>query len=148
MTPLVLGLALTLAAPAPKKSDEPPPAKLDGDWVVESFEGPKEGAPPESITMRFADGKISITDPSRKGRAEEVDYTADMTKKPGTIDIKPRAGGPGGPPDKLVLGIIEVKGDTMRLCFSKEGADRPTEFKPDMEKGIMVIHLKRIKPEK
>jgi uncharacterized protein (TIGR03067 family) len=148
MAPLVLALALTLAAPAPKKSDEPPPAKLDGDWVVESFEGPKDGAPPETITMRFADGKISISDPSRKGKAEEVDYTADLTKKPATIDIKPKAGGPGGRPDKLVLGIIEVKGDELKICFGKETADRPAEFKADVEKGIMVIHLKRVKPEK
>jgi len=144
MTPLVLGLALTLAAPAPKKSDEPPPAKLDGDWVVESFEGLPQGAqPPGTITMHFADGKIHINDPGRKGNAEEVGYSVEMTKKPATIDIKPDKG-----PEKLVLGIIEVKGDTMRLCFSKEGADRPTEFKVDMEKGIMVMHLKRVKPEK
>jgi uncharacterized protein (TIGR03067 family) len=148
MTPLVLGLALAVAAPASKKSDEPPPAKLEGDWVVESFEGPKDEAPPGTITFHFADGKISITEPQRKGRAEEVEYTADMTKKPATIDIKPRAGGPGGGPDKLVQGIIEMKGDTMRLCFGKDSTDRPKEFKPDMEKGVMVITLKRVKPEK
>ena len=35
MTPLLLGLALAVAAPASKKADEPPPAKLEGDWVVE-----------------------------------------------------------------------------------------------------------------
>jgi len=148
MTPLVLGLALAVAAPASKKSDDPPPAKLEGDWVVESFEGPKGDAPPGTITFHFADGKISITEPQRKGSAEEVDYTADLTKKPATIDIKPRVGGPGGGPDKLVQGIIEIKGDTIRLCFGKDAAERPKEFKPDMEKGVMVITLKRVKPEK
>ena len=70
MTSLVLGLALAVAAPASKQSDEPPPAKLEGDWVVESFEGPKDGAPPGTITFHFADGKISITEPQRKGKAE------------------------------------------------------------------------------
>jgi len=148
MTPLVLGLALAVAAPASKKSDEPPPAKLEGDWVVESFDGPKEEAPPGPITFHFADGKISVTDPQRNGKPEEVEYTADMTKKPATIDIKPRAGGPGGGPDKLVQGIIEIRGDTMKLCFSKDATDRPKEFKGDREKGVMVITLKRVKPEK
>lgn len=144
MTPLVVGLALTLAAPAPKKSDEPPPAKLEGDWVVESFEGlPQEAQRPGTITMHFADGKINITEPGGKGRVEEARYTVELTKKPATIDIKPDKG-----PEKLVHGIIEIKGDAMRLCFSKEEAERPTEFKADVEKGIMVIHLKRIKPEK
>jgi len=71
-----------------------------------------------------------------------------MTKKPATIDIKPRAGGPGGGPDKLVQGIIEIKGDTMKLCFTKDATDRPKEFKGDREKGVMVITLKRVKPEK
>jgi uncharacterized protein (TIGR03067 family) len=149
MTPLVLGLALTLAAPAPKKSDEPPPAKLEGDWVVESFEGtPKEANPPGTITMHFADGKIKITESTGKGSGEEVDYTADLAKKPATIDIKPKAGGPGGGPDKLVQGILEIKGDELKICFGRDTTARPTEFKPDPEKGVMVIHLKRVKPEK
>jgi uncharacterized protein (TIGR03067 family) len=116
--------------------------------VVESFDGPKDGPPPGAITIHFADGKLSVTDPGRKGKPEEVEYTADMTKKPATIDIKPRAGGPGGAPDRLVLGIIEVRGDTMRLCFGKDAADRPKEFKADLEKGVAVITLKRVKPEK
>jgi uncharacterized protein (TIGR03067 family) len=151
MTPLVFGLALTLAAPAPKKSDEPPPAKLEGDWVVESFEGPpKQDTPPGSITMRISDGKLDVMDSTRKGgKAEEAEYTADLTKKPATIDIKPKAGGgPAGGPDRVVLGILEIKGDTLTLCFGRDAATRPTEFKANMEKGIVVIHLKRIKPEK
>lgn len=143
MTPLVLGLALTLAAPAPKKSDEEPPAKLDGTWIVESFEGPKDEAPPGTITLLFTDGKIKVMESMGKGGGEDAGYTVDMSKKPATIDIKPEKG-----PDKLVQGIIEVKGDTMRLCFSKDGADRPTEFKSDPAKGVMVINLKRAKPEK
>jgi len=149
MTPLVLGLALTLTAPAPKKSDDPPPARLEGDWLVESFEGPKDGAPPGSITMRFADGKISITDPTRNGKPEEVEYSVDLTKKLATIDIKPKlAGGPGGAPDKVIQGILKIAGDELTICFGKDVADRPTEFKADAEKGVIVIHLKRVKPEK
>jgi len=150
MTPLVLGLALTLGAPGSKKTDDPPPGKIDGDWVVESFEGPKNDAPPGAITFHFVADKISITEPARNGKAEEVDYAVDLTKKPATIDIKPRVGAPGGGggPDKTVQGIIEVKGDTMKLCFSRDGADRPTEFKGNAEKGVMLVILKRVKPEK
>jgi uncharacterized protein (TIGR03067 family) len=144
MTPLVLGLALTLAAPAPKKADEAPPVKLEGEWTVESFEGPKEAAPPPgSITMRFADGKVTITEAGGKGHNEEAGYTVDQTKKPAQIDIKPEKGG-----DKLVLGIFEVKGDTLKICFGKNVTERPTELKPDVAKGIMVINLKRVKADK
>jgi uncharacterized protein (TIGR03067 family) len=142
MTPLVLGLALTLGAPAPKKGDEPAPGKLEGEWVVESMEGPKD-APPGTVTMRFADGKISIQEAKRE-RPEEAAYTADPTKKPAAIDIRPDRGAKV----QVVQGIYEIKGDTLKLCFGRDGVDRPTEFKGDAEKGIMFITLKRVKSEK
>jgi uncharacterized protein (TIGR03067 family) len=143
MTPLVLGLSLVLAAPAPKKTDEPAPGKLEGEWVVESIEGPKDDTPPGTITVRFADGKISIQEPKRQ-RPEEAGYTADPTKRPATIDIRPDRGAK----EQVVQGIYEVKGDTLKLCFGRDGVDRPTEFKGDVEKGIMFLTLKRIKPGK
>lgn len=143
MTPLVLGLAFTLAAPAPKKAEEPPPGKLEGDWVVESFDGPKDDAPPGTITMRIADGKISIQE-QKRDKPEVAGYSVDPAKKPATIDIRPD----GGPKAMIVQGIFEVKGDTLRLCFGRDGVERPTEFRGDATKGIMLITLKRVKPEK
>ena len=140
MTPLVLGLALALGAPAPKKGDDPAPVKLEGEWVVESFEGADKDPPPGSMIMTFADGKVTVRDGPRE-KKEEVTYTVDLTKKPATIDIKPKG-------DELVKGIFEVKGDTLKLCFGKEGADRPTEFKGDAEKRTVFVTLKRAKPEK
>ena len=143
MTPLVLGLALALGAPGPKKSDEPAPGKLEGDWVVEKIEGPKEDTPPGSVTMRIADGKISIKEGKRE-KPDDAGYTTDPTKKPAAIDIRPER----GPKEQVIQGIYEVKGDTLKLCFGRDGVDRPTEFKGDAAKGIIFITLKRIKPEK
>ena len=145
MTPLVLGLAIALAAPAPKKTDEAAPGKVEGDWGVESMEPAKE-APPGSVTMRFADGKISISEGGRD-RKETAGYTVDLTRKPATIDIRPE-GRPAGVPEMVVQGIIEIKGDTMKLCFGKDGSERPTEFKGDMDKRVMLITLKRAKAGK
>jgi len=143
MTPLVLGLALAIGAPAPKKSDEPAPGKLEGEWVVETFEGPKDDTPPGTITMRIADGKISIKEAKRE-KAEDARYTTDATRKPATIDIRPER----GPKEQTIQGIYEVKGDTLKLCFGRDGVDRPTEFKGDAARGIMFLTLKRVKPEK
>jgi uncharacterized protein (TIGR03067 family) len=143
MTPLILGLALALGAPGPKKADDPAPGKLEGEWVVESFEGPKDDTPPGSVTMRFADGKISIKE-AKRDRAEDAGYTADPSKKPAAIDIKPDK----GPKEVVIQGIYEVKGDTLKLCFGRDGVERPTEFKGDAAKGVMMITLKRVKPEK
>lgn len=137
---ILLGLALAVAAPAPKETPKDAP-KLEGDWVVESFEGEEKG-PPGTITFRFADGKISIME-GKKEKPEEAGFTADLKKKPATIDISPDRG-----KEKIVLGIIEITGDTMKLCFGKDGAERPTEFKGDPTKRTVMITLKRVKPEK
>jgi uncharacterized protein (TIGR03067 family) len=143
MTPLVLGLALAIGAPAPKKSDEPAPGKLEGEWVVETIEGPKADTPPGSITIRFAGGTISIKE-AKRNRPEDAAYTADATKKPAAIDIRPDR----GPKAEVIQGIYEVKGDTLKLCFGRDGVDRPTEFKGDAAKGVMFLTLKRVKSEK
>ena len=79
-----------------------------------------------------------------KDRAEDVSYSVDLTKKPATIDMRPEK----GPKELLILGIVEVNGDTMKFCFAKDGLGRPTEFKADAEKGVMMITLKRVKAEK
>jgi hypothetical protein len=36
----------------------------------------------------------------------------------------------------------------MKLCFTKEGGERPKEFKGDAANGVMMINLKRVKAEK
>ena len=136
-----LTAAMIVGAPAPKETPKETP-KLEGDWIVESFEGPKEG-PPGVVTMRFTDGKISIIEAKRE-KPEEALYTADLKKKPATIDIRPEK----GKQDLIILGIVEINGDTMKLCFTREGGERPKEFKGDAANGVMMITLKRAKPEK
>jgi uncharacterized protein (TIGR03067 family) len=148
MTPsLIISLALVAGAPAPKETPKPE-LKIEGVWVVEKYEGPKE-TPPGSVTVTITADRILIREPMRE-KPEEAAYTADLKKKPATIDIRPgRAGGPPGgpPPDLVVKGIVDVDGDVLKLCFAREG-ERPTEFKGDAEKGVMFIILKRVKVEK
>jgi uncharacterized protein (TIGR03067 family) len=141
MTSSILIVALTLGAPAPKEAPKEIP-KLEGDWVVESISGPKD-APPGSVTFRFTADKIMILEAKRE-RSEDAGYTVDLKKTPAEIDINPERGVKG----MTVLGIIEVKGDTMKLCFTKEGGERPKEFKGDVATQTMLMILKRAKPEK
>ena len=95
----------------------------DGEWVVESFEGPKDG-PPGQVTFRFADGRVSILE-GKKEKPEEAAYTVDPTRKPAHIDIRPEK----GKKDLVVYGIYELSGDTLKLAFGFDGRERPTEFK-------------------
>jgi uncharacterized protein (TIGR03067 family) len=137
MTHLLLGLALAVGAPGQKEKEKPAP-KLEGAWTVEKIEGKgdkKEG----EVTFTFADGKISIKEGGRD-RAEDAAYTADAAKKPAEIDIKPGKG-------QDVLGIYQIDGDTLKLCFSAGGA-RPTEFKADEGSRTILVVLKRSKGDK
>ena len=139
---LFLGLAMSVSAPGAKTPPKAEAPKLEGEWLLESMEGPKEAKPGE-VTFKFTDGKISIMEAKRNQKAEEADYTVDFTKKPAEIDLKPSRGGK----EMTIKGIIEVKGDAMKLCFGREG-DRPTEFKGDAAKMIMLATFKRVKAEK
>jgi uncharacterized protein (TIGR03067 family) len=138
---ILFAAAVMIGAPAPKEGPKEAP-RIEGDWIVESFEGPKDG-PPGAITFRITDSKISIIE-AKRDKPEEASYTVDLKKNPATIDIRPGR----GQKDQVVLGIIEIKGDTMKLCFTKEGGERPKEFKGDAANGVMLINLKRIKSEK
>jgi uncharacterized protein (TIGR03067 family) len=142
---LIVGLALVVGAPAPKDAAKPAP-KLEGEWVVEKFEGPKD-APPGTVTLKITDTRISIFE-EKKDRAEEADYTVDLTKKPAHIDIRPVLG-PQGKRELVVYGLLAIEGDTLRLCFGHGGGqERPTELKADPDKGIALITLKRVKADK
>jgi uncharacterized protein (TIGR03067 family) len=142
---MMLGLALSLSAPAPKEAPkkEAPPS-IDGVWVVEKFEGPgpKEVAP-GSVTFAFKDGTIDISEGGVGKKGESAQFTIDYKKTPIEIDISPSRGGQG--PDKKVLGIVKFEKEKMTLCFSKDGGTRPTEFTGD--KGAVCIIFNKQKPE-
>jgi len=143
MNTLLIGAALVLATPAPKELPKST-VKLEGTWVLTNaaeIKG-KDVGPDEVITFVIGDGKIVIVEGARKReRPEDANYEADFTKKPATIDIKPMRAGAGK--ESLVKGIVEVSGDTMKLCFGKDGTDRPTEFKTDKEKRVTLMVFKR-----
>ena len=49
-----------------------------------------------------------------------AEYTADPTQRPKTIDLSAHG--------KTQLGIYEVSGDTMKICFAAPGKPRPTDY--------------------
>jgi uncharacterized protein (TIGR03067 family) len=132
-------VALTLVIPAladdtPKKPDSPKGdeaaakevAKLQGTWAVVSVEqdGQAVGADDVKSMRLVVKGNERVL---RNG--DEVlfrtTFKLDPTKSPKQIDLTPA----DGPADRPILGIYELKDDSMKVCLALGGGDRPKEFK-------------------
>lgn len=121
-------LALTLCATGAaqdKKDGKLDPAKLVGKWKYVS--GEKEGA--KSAVEKFKDDEITITKDTitLKGKEKFVfKYELDTGKTPAVIKLTMTESPFGG--GATAKGIIELKGDDLKLCYAHEG-DAPKEFK-------------------
>jgi uncharacterized protein (TIGR03067 family) len=116
--------------------------KFQGAWTFESVEaGGKEVPIAEfkGITVTFEGDKYTV----KKG--DEVIQVAtqklDPSKSPKTLDVTVVEGPHKG---AVMLGIYEISGDTLKVCFDPEGKKRPTEFKSASGSQTLVVH-KRVK---
>ncbi|HMP02517.1 MAG TPA: TIGR03067 domain-containing protein [Gemmatales bacterium] len=66
----------------------------------------------------------------------------DPSKSPKTIDVTMTEGPSKG---MVMLGIYELDGDTLKVCFDATGKKRPTEFKSEPGSTTFVNVHKRVK---
>src|SRR5262249_762923 len=124
-------------------------ALLQGTWKVTAMEFGGQSLPAELLTgykHTFAGNKLTwdraVGMMSKAGQVTAIEgvyectFKIDPGKEPKQIDITLRM--PKG--DRTVLGIYEIKGETLRLCFSFMGR-RPAEFssKDNPHMGNMVL---------
>jgi len=117
--------------------------KFQGTWTFESSEtGGKELPTGElkGFILTFEGDKHTL----KKG--DEVVQVGtqklDPSKSPKSIDVTMTEG-----PNKgtVMLGIYEIDGDTLKVCFDLQGKKRPTEFKSAPGSENFVNVHKRIK---
>jgi uncharacterized protein (TIGR03067 family) len=116
--------------------------KFQGTWTFESVEagGKKLQADQfKGITVTFEGDKYAV----KKGDevVEAATQKLDPSKSPKTLDAKVTDGPNAG---AVILGIYEISGDTLKVCFDPEGKKRPTEFKGESGSQTLVVH-KRVK---
>ena len=116
--------------------------KFQGTWTFESVEAGGKNLPADQfkgITVTFEGDKYAV----KKGDevVEAATQKLDPSKSPKTLDAKVTDG-----PNKgaVILGIYEISGDTLKVCFDPEGKKRPTEFKGKSGAQTLVVH-KRVK---
>jgi uncharacterized protein (TIGR03067 family) len=156
-TTLTLGLAsLLLLQVAASSADEPKskisgaPRDLLGGYTIVSGEkyGIKEPAERiEGTTVRIADDAIVVMDKDKKEVYAQT-YKVDTKSTPWKITLKskitPKNQGAG---ETEAKGLIEKKGDTVRIIYALPGGEMPAEFKTK-EKQIMFVLKDEKKGEK
>lgn len=142
MTPLLLGLAIGIGAPAVKDPPKKDPPSIVGEWVPESAViGGKNDPPPAGSTFEFTkDGKAIMKEPGSKG--DEMKYTIDTKKDPMEIDLKESA----GMKEMVMPGIFKIDGDTLVICIAF-GGDRPKTFASPANSTNILLTLKRAKKD-
>jgi len=138
----VLTVALVIAAPAPPE-DKKDTDKIQGTWTVVSYKVGKLKFSEEDVKMTwvFKDDRLTIKD-NGNGEEGKIKIKMDSTRKPKTIDMISEAKTPDG---KQILGIYELKDDDLKVCYGKEGGERPTEFATKAGSETTLIVLKREK---
>ena len=117
--------------------------KFQGTWTIESSVTGGEEIPPgelKGVVVIFEGDKHTV----KKG--DEVIQVGiqklDPSKSPKTIDVTMTEGLNKG---AVMLGIYEIDGDTLKVCFDPQGKKRPTEFKSAPGSQTFVNVHKRVK---
>ncbi|MCI0683901.1 MAG: TIGR03067 domain-containing protein, partial [Gemmataceae bacterium] len=101
--------------------------KFQGTWTVELVEAEGKEVPIDlfkGMTVTFEGDKYTVKVDDRVVQA--ATQKLDPSKSPKTLDGKLAEGLGKG---TVILGIYEISGDTLKVCFDPEGKKRPTEFK-------------------
>ena len=116
--------------------------KFQGTWTFESVEAGGKKLPADQfkgMTVTFEGDKYSVKMGDEV--VEAATQKLDPSKSPKTLDSTVTEGPNKG---KVYLGIYEISGDTLKVCFDEEGKKRPTEFKGESGAQTLVVH-KRVK---
>jgi uncharacterized protein (TIGR03067 family) len=147
MNAIFLGAALVVGAPALKDPPKKDPG-IVGEWALEStMLGGKAGKVASALRYEFtADGQWIIRREGAVVKTVPRQYKVDTKANPATIDITyQKDGGAAQPPD--MLGIYKIDGDTLTLCYTPGGGERPTTFEPAEGVRVAVMVLRRVKKD-
>ena len=148
LTILVAGLSVGLflsRADGPEKQTTKAPddaRAIRGTWkVIKANKGGVE--PPDADEVKknpwvITADKIIV---KRNGEDRESSYKLDPSKKPKAFDLTPLTG-PDEEKGKLFQGIYILTGDTLKICITGPGQERPADFKAA---GAYQFELRRAK---
>jgi uncharacterized protein (TIGR03067 family) len=141
----VVGIVLATGATllAGDDASEKELKKIQGTWrfisqEMDGKERPKEDVAKLKIT--FTGDKWSVTDDGKVVQAGTHKF--DPSKKPTHVDAKVTE---GEGKDTTMLGIFEMKGNKIRVCFDPAGKERPTSFSAKGSQFAAVLEREKKK---
>ncbi len=115
---------------------------MQGKWRVESAEAEGKAV----VSPELTDLVVTITgetyEVSTKDGIDRGSLKVDEGQKPKAIDATHTEGPESG---KMIKGIYELKGDTLRVCYAVTGGERPTEFATRQGSPVLMITYRREK---
>jgi uncharacterized protein (TIGR03067 family) len=119
--------------------------KFNGTWIAIGLEKDGEKLAEEQIKslklqLILKDDKYTVKMDDKV--IDSGTSKPDPTTKPKTIDVMPSEGPNKG---KMIKGIYELDGDTLRVCYDLEGKGRPKAFATKADSGQVLIVYKRAK---
>lgn len=142
---LLVGMALVVAAPAPKEVPKKEAPGIVGVWNLEKAEFGGMllplGTEGKQLSLTFAEDGTIIARKNGKEEPGPSRFTHDAKKSPAEIDLT--EGRPGAK-EMTTKGIYKVEGETLTICMTPIG-DRPTNF--DSGGQSMIMTFKRMKKE-
>lgn len=115
-------------------------SELDGTWVVESvLRDPREDNPGEGIGLRIilSGEKVVAQLPGNEKPLGTATTRRDPTQNPKALDFLING------EETIVRAIYEAEDDTLRVCWSPPGKERPTELASNPGSGHTLVVLKR-----
>lgn len=121
-------------------------AQIQGIWGAVSYgengQGAGQEVAPEQSAIRWIIKDTSVIFLASGLADADLDdltgaFQLDSSKQPKTIDISMGR--------QTMLGIYEMDGDTLKVCYGRNGVERPTEFKAAAGSNYIMIVFKRLK---
>ena len=144
---LLVGVALTLGAPALKDPPTRDAPGLVGEWEVEStlVAGRPRAQAGQPLRYRFtADGKWYSYRRDRRDGAAERAYHTNPKADPPSIDLVIN---PADQEPSVNPGIYKVEGDTLTVCVRGRSSGRPTAFESSPAVPTTLYIFKRVRPK-
>lgn len=117
--------------------------KFQGAWTVELVEAEGKQIPIDNfkgMTVTFEGDKytVKVGDTVIQRATQKLDPSKTPKTLDGTVAEGPHKG-------TVILGIYEISGDKLEVCFDPEGKKRPREFKTAAGSQTTLAVYKRVK---